>query len=152
MVDCPGAIIYLDKQSDLLLPDFELGPPAADDRYFTLSNDERLPPKGIIAPAGPWPSHFYPVKIPTAACIIETTMFLCCRDYKADNHDYFSRWWGDLVHALNFMHENVNDQDLLPHFQSHWRDSSIKKLIELREKLLEMNQLPPPPDCNISNT
>ncbi|GAD94349.1 hypothetical protein PVAR5_2974 [Paecilomyces variotii No. 5] len=153
------AVIYLYTKSHLLwrLPDFELGPPAADDRYLTLASDDRLPATVPNAPRGPWPSgpwpyHLRPVKIPTAACIIETAIILCCRDYNADNNDYFDQWRGDLIDAVVYMRENVNDEDLLPHFRAHWWDRSMKSLIELREKLLERNELPAPPDQEISNT
>lgn len=46
------------------------------------------------------------------------------------------------------------EEELLPHFLLYWRASSPNgrpELAELRKKLIERNELPPPPDYKSSN-
>ncbi|KAL1850887.1 hypothetical protein Plec18167_002625 [Paecilomyces lecythidis] len=152
------AAVCLYKKSGLLwrLPDFEIGPPAVDDRYLMLASDKRLPPRtGVISGSGPWPSYLYPVKIPTAACIIETYILLSCRDYDEEQNSYFYTWqcwlFGMLVHVQD---KCFNDEDLLPDFQPYYRTpppGRNAKFIELRNKLMDRNELPPSPPYKSSD-
>ncbi|GAE00223.1 hypothetical protein PVAR5_8961 [Paecilomyces variotii No. 5] len=154
----PRSVVHLYKKSGLLwrLPDFEMGPPAADDRHLMLSNDERLPPgQAVFGGSGPWPPSLYPVKIPTAACIIETYILLSCRDWDSDQNGYFSSWQMSLFRILVEVQDKYfNDEDLLPDFRPYWQTPAPgrnHKFFELRKKLMESNELPPSPSWKSSN-
>ncbi|KAL2843550.1 Aldehyde/histidinol dehydrogenase [Aspergillus pseudodeflectus] len=71
-----GNVLLLHRKSNIAwwLPDLQAGPPAADDPHFILSTDEeRLPPRAVDGPSGPW-TQYYPVKIMNPGSFTESIM------------------------------------------------------------------------------
>lgn len=71
-----GVLRVYAKSSHLWwLPDFEPGPPAADDPDLMLSNDSRLPPYVLRGFSGPW-TELYPIKILNPSSLTEAAFWL----------------------------------------------------------------------------
>ncbi|KAL4929355.1 uncharacterized protein BDV17DRAFT_261664 [Aspergillus undulatus] len=89
------------KRNSVLVPDIQLGPPAADDPDLILSDDSSLPAKTPgetpDGPCGPW-SGLYQVKISNANPFTESLLWLLCRDLRRN----FSLWvwWSMMLEAV----------------------------------------------------
>ena len=131
------------------MPDLELGLPAPNDPNLILTSDTRLPPNTIRGGCGPWDSSLYPVKALTAPRFTEALILLECRDYGNRNgHETF--WDVNLTYMAEYVRAKgwMKDEDLDPKFLPMWQSSCLQwsgKIRELREKLIENNELPAPP-------
>ena len=129
------------------LPELELGLPTPDDPNFILVSDERLPPAAIRGGCGPWPSSSYPVKALTAPRLTEALILLLCRDQGINTHDAF--WIVNLTYMSEYVRGRgrMKNEELHPKFLPMWESSCLQwtyKIRDLREKLIENNELPAP--------
>ncbi|CAI7665982.1 unnamed protein product [Penicillium glandicola] len=104
------------------LPDFELGPPAADDPDLMLSNDLRLPPFAEKGFSGPW-TELYLIKILNPSSFTEAVWYLIFRDLGyANMHETI---WLDMIVPLMESHTHPHrtiKRTLRPRFQAMWEE------------------------------
>ncbi|KAL3481740.1 hypothetical protein BJX99DRAFT_253267 [Aspergillus californicus] len=96
-------VLYLMKKSEILfwLPDYEAGPPRANDGHLTVSSCPLLPPAYPAGPTGPW-SELYPIQMLNPNSLTEAVLYLLARDLP--NPEYFrphtGQVWRDMKFAL----------------------------------------------------
>ncbi|CRL28558.1 unnamed protein product [Penicillium camemberti] len=154
-----GVLRVYAKSSHLWwLPDFEPGPPAADDPDLMLSNDSRLPPYVLRGFSGPW-TELYPIKILNPSSFTEAAWWLTFRDIDyANGYEYR---WTDMVLASmqSYTHPHrTMERTLRPKFQAMWKEFDLPQeqrtrrtwdsANELMYQMRDNNELPPAPTNN----
>ncbi|CAG8901331.1 unnamed protein product [Penicillium egyptiacum] len=100
-------------------PDFDLGPPTADDPDLMLSNDPRLPPYAVQGMSGPW-TELYPIKILNRSSCTEAVWWLLFRDLDhANNYDLV---WSMMIYSLMLYPKGIT---LCPKFQPMWEEFTL---------------------------
>jgi hypothetical protein len=139
-----GNVLLLHRKSNIAwwLPDLQAGPPAADDPHFILSTDEeRLPPRAVDGPSGPW-TQYYPVKIMIPGSFTESIMMCGCRDY---NHPTgFDSLWRFML--LYLLEEHSCEKPVRSEFRTLWNhyNQEVEEAFrDLRDRLAAENRLPP---------
>ncbi|PLB55317.1 hypothetical protein P170DRAFT_505921 [Aspergillus steynii IBT 23096] len=164
----PAAHLHLDAhrplrlyaQTELLweFPNLPLKRPAADDQYFMVTTDLRLPEQkeGCPPEYGRYDTSLYPVKVPHPTKLVEALILLICRDQHPSPHVLgFDRlWFLWFMHLLMYVGETglLQPEKLEPHFMPVWEEACSDSFIEeprlraikhLQATLWQQKALPP---------
>ena len=158
---CHTVDLYKKSAIFLRLPDPQLEPPAPDDPNYMLVTDTRLPKWRLGTGAGRYRPGAHPIKIPTPARYAEEMFYLVCRDMKGLGHRGY--WEVQLTYMVSLLEDPKSDvfrisdvaQPARGYLELYISETASFKDMRryakrVRTKLIERNELPPPPGCGES--
>ncbi|KAJ0422701.1 hypothetical protein BJY00DRAFT_64852 [Aspergillus carlsbadensis] len=126
------------------LPDFQLGAPAANDPYLTLSTNPSLP---LPAVTGEW-RNLHPVKILKPGAFLDATILLFCRN--ACHHERLGALYSYMIAAMSDSEPGAVKKTPRAEFQPAWDcfngrcpagTDPISEMKKLRQHLIERGEL-----------